>query len=143
MKQTILRLTTVLLLASSAVATAATTQSQVNDALRGNPEIYNGLFTAALIKHVVDTCPAINPPGRLARVGYFLSLYNSARSMGYSRSQIEAFVEDDAEQARMRSLVEAHLRRAGVDPASETEVCAYARAEIAERSALGRQLREN
>lgn len=143
MKQTILRLTTVLLLASSAVATAATTQSQVNDALRGNPEIYNGLFTAALIKHVVDTCPAISPPGRLARVGYFLSLYNSARSMGYSRSQIEAFVEDDAEQARMRSLVDAHLRRAGVDPASETEVCAYARAEIAERSALGRQLREN
>lgn len=143
MKQTLLSLTAVVLIAGSAVASAATTQRQVNDALRGNPEIYNGLFTAALIKHVVDTCPAISPPGRLARVGYFLSLYNRARSMGYSRSQIEAFVEDDAEQARMRGLVDTHLRQAGVDPASETEVCAFARAEIAERSALGRQLREN
>lgn len=143
MKQTLLSLTAVVLLSGSAVASAAITQREVNNALRGNPEIYNGLFTAALIKHVVDTCPVISPPGRLARVGYFLSLYNRARSMGYSRSEIEAFVEDDAEQARMRELVYDHLRRAGVDPSSEAEVCAYARTEIAERSALGRQLREN
>lgn len=123
-------------------ASAATTQAEVNEALRGNPQVYNGLFTAALIKHVTDTCPAIRPPGRFARVNYFLSLYNRARAMGYSRAQIEAFVEDDAEQARMRAQVEGHLRSAGVDPASEAEICAYARDQIAERTALGRQLSE-
>lgn len=123
-------------------ASAATTQAQINEALRNSPQIYNGLFTAALIRHVTDTCPGIRPPGRLARVNYFLSLYNRARGMGYSRAQIEAFVEDEAEQARMKSLVERHLQRAGVNPASEAEVCAFARTQIAERTALGRQLSE-
>ena len=123
-------------------AGAAPSQAEVNETLRGTPAIYNGLFTAALIKHVTDTCPAIAPPGRLTRVNFLLGLYNNARGMGFSRSQIEGFVEDKAEQARMRGIVESHLRRAGVSPSSETEVCAYARAQIAERTALGRQLRE-
>lgn len=138
--------TPILALALAAVingsAGAATTQAEVNDALRGNSAIYNGLFTAALIKHVTDTCPAIAPPGRATRASFFLGLYNRARGLGYSRSQIQAFVEDKAEQEQMRGLVMAHLRRAGVDPKSETEVCAYARSEISQATALGRQLRE-
>lgn len=143
MRQQILALMAAVLVGGAAIADAATPQAQVNDALRGNHHIYNGLFTAALIKHVVDTCPTVSPPGRLARVGYFLSLYNRAREMGYDRAQIEAFVEDEAEQERMRVLVAQHLRGAEVDPTSEAEVCAFARAEMAGRTALGRQLREN
>ena len=142
MKQHILAWTTAFVVTGAAMASGATTQAQVNDTLRNTPEIYNGLFTAALIKHVVDTCPAVSPPGRLTRVSHFLSLYNRARSLGFSRAQIEAFVEDKQEQARMRGIVESHLQREGVEPDSETSVCAYARAQIAERSALGRQLRE-
>jgi hypothetical protein len=126
----------------NAGAAAATTQAEVNETLRNTPAIYNGLFTAALIKHVTDTCPAVSPPGRITRVNYFLGLYNQARRLGYSRAQIEGFVEDKAEQARMRGIVESHLRRAGVDPKNEAAVCAYARAEIAGGTALGRQLRE-
>jgi len=142
MKQHILGLTTALLVSGSAMASAATTQAEVNETLRNTPEIYNGLFTAALIKHVVDTCPSVTPPGRMARVSYFLTLYNRARNLGYSRSQIEAFVEDKQEQARLKGIVEGHLQREGVEPGDESSVCAYARAQIAERSALGRQLRE-
>jgi hypothetical protein len=140
MKQSILALSMAMILAGG--ASAATTQAEVNDALRGNPQIYNGLFTAALIKHIVDTCPEVAPPGRLSRVNFFLGLYNRARSLGYSRAQIESFVEDKAEQARLRGIVESHLRRAGVNPASEAEVCAYARAQMSESTALGRQLSE-
>jgi len=142
MKQYIMAFATAFIFCGAAMASGATPQSQVNDTLRHTPEIYNGLFTAALIKHVVDTCPAISPPGRLSRVNYFLALYNRARNLGFSRAQIEAFVEDKQEQARLQRIVEAHLMRAGVVPDSETSVCAYARAQIAERSALGRQLRE-
>jgi hypothetical protein len=129
-------------LAVAAPTSAAQSQAEVNDTLRNTPAIYNGLFTAALIKHVVDTCPAVSPPGRLTRVNYFLSLYNRARALGFSRAQIEAFVEDEAERERLRGIVLSHLRRAGVDPESEAEVCAFARTQISERTALGRQLRE-
>ncbi len=124
-------------------ASAAQTQSEINDALRAHTGIYNGLFTAAIIKHVTDTCPEIEPPGRARRVSFFLGLYNQARGLGYSRSEIQAFVEDKGEQDRMREVVRQHLLRAGVsDPFSEREICAYARNEIAQRTALGRQLRE-
>ncbi|MCC5963157.1 MAG: hypothetical protein JJU09_08515 [Rhodobacteraceae bacterium] len=129
-------------LSLSAGANAGTTQAEVNEALRGNPDIYNGLFTAALIRHVSRKCDGIDPPGRLARTRYFLSLYNRARGLGYSRAQIEAFVEDKEEQALMQAQVDGHLERAGVDPASEAEICAYTRTQIAERTALGRQLTE-
>ncbi|MGY6547520.1 MAG: DUF5333 domain-containing protein [Roseinatronobacter sp.] len=140
MKKTVLA--TVLASVVAGSAAAAVTQADVNDTLRNTPVIYNGLFTAALIKHITDTCPAIAPPGRIARVNFFLGLYNRARGLGFSRAQIEAFVEDKSEQARMRGTVKQHLRRAGVDPDDEAAVCAHARAEIAGRTALGRQLRE-
>ena len=124
-------------------ASAATTQAEVNEALRGNPDIYNGLFTAALIYHIAQTCPDIRGPNRLTRASYLLSLYNRARGMGFSRSQIESFVEDDVEKARMQALVDRHLQRAGVsDPYSEAEVCEFARTQMAENTAIGRQLTE-
>lgn len=124
-------------------AAAAQTQAQVNELLRGTPEVYNGLFTAALIKHISDSCPdSIDPPGKLARVRYFLGLYSKARALGPSRAQIEAFVEDKAEQERMRQLVYTYLRDAGVDPMNEQAVCAYASDQIAEGSAIGQRLRE-
>ncbi|TQM93012.1 DUF5333 family protein [Roseinatronobacter monicus] len=140
MKRHLLAFSLAILCSGSAVA--ATTQAQVNETLRTTPAVYNGLFTAALIKHIVDTCPAISPPGRFARTSHFLSLYNRARNLGFSRAQIEAFVEDKQEQARLKGIVEAHLQSADVDPTNEAAVCAYAQAQIAERSALGRQLRE-
>lgn len=122
---------------------AAQSQAEVNDLLRATPDVYNGLFTAALIKHIADSCPdRIDPPGKLARVAYFLGLYNKARNLGLSRAQIEAFVEDEAEQDRMRGLVFAHLRAADVDPMNEQAVCAYASDQIAQATALGQRLRE-
>lgn len=131
--------------ASLATGSAAQsmTQAEVNDLLRATPEVYNGLFTAALIKHIADSCPdSIDPPGRLARVAYFFGLYNKARALGPDRRQIEAFVEDEAEQERMRQLVFTYLRAADVDPMNEQAVCAYASDQIAEGSAIGQRLRE-
>lgn len=140
MKQSILALSMAMILAGG--ASAATTQAEVNEALRGNPAIYNGLFTAKLVDHIVKTCPDLRAPSKATRVAFGISLYNQARSMGFSRAQIEAFVEDKAERDRLQGVVESHLRRAGVNPASEAEVCAYARAQMAERTALGRRLFE-
>ena len=140
MKSVLPILSVVAMIGGSAVA--ATTQADVNAALRGNPDIYNGLFTAGLIKHIVDTCPSVEGPSRLSRTTFFLGLYNKARGMGFSRAQIEAFVEDKGEQDRLRALVMAHLEKQGVAPDTQDSVCAFARAQMAERTELGRRLRE-
>ncbi|MGP9788460.1 DUF5333 family protein [Roseinatronobacter sp. NSM] len=117
-------------------------QADVNAALRGNADIYNGLFTAALIKHIVDICADLQGPNRLQRVTFFMGLYNQARGMGFSRAQIEAFVDDKTEQQRLQGVVDGYLTQTGVDPSDTQAVCTYARAEMADRSALGRRLRE-
>ncbi|MDD7970133.1 DUF5333 domain-containing protein [Roseinatronobacter alkalisoli] len=130
------------LVLASPVRADAMPQADVNAALRGNAEIYNGLFTAALLKHIVDTCPDLQGPNRLQRVSFFMGLYNRARGMGFTRAQIEAFVDDKTEQQRLQGVVDGYLTQAGVDPSNTQAVCTYARAEMADRSALGRRLRE-
>ncbi|MGY6706436.1 DUF5333 domain-containing protein [Roseinatronobacter sp.] len=132
----------VALVLASPIRADAMPQADVNAALRGNADVYNGLFTAALIKHIVDTCPDLQGPNRLQRVTFFMGLYNQARGMGFSRAQIEAFVDDEAEQQRLQGVVDGYLTQAGVDPSNTQAVCTYARAEMADRSALGRRLRE-
>lgn len=124
------------------LAADAMPQADVNAALRGNQAIYNGLFTAAVIRHIVNACPDLQGPNRLQRVSFFLSLYNQARGMGFTRDQIEAFVEDEGEQDRLQSVVDRHFMDAGVDPKDDRAVCVYARGQMEERTALGRRLRE-
>ena len=140
-KSTLASLGVALVLASP-IRADAMPQSDVNAALRGNADVYNGLFTAALIKHIVDACPDLQGPNRLQRVTFFMGLYNQARGMGFSRAQIEAFVDDETEQQRLQGVVDGYLTQAGVDPSNTQAVCTYARAEMADRSALGRRLRE-
>ncbi|MCC5983594.1 MAG: hypothetical protein JJU42_04425 [Rhodobacteraceae bacterium] len=129
-------------LLSAPMASAAMTQSEINEALRGNSDIYNALFTAAIIHHVAETCDTLGGPNRLERVAFFLPIYRQARSMGFSRRQIEAFVDDKAEQERMRALVHRHLERAGVAPTDGAAVCAWGRQQIEERTPIGRRLSE-
>jgi len=127
---------------ASPIRADAMPQADINAALRGNADVYNGLFTAALIKHIVDSCPDLQGPNRLQRVTFFMGLYNRARGMGFTRDQIEAFVDDETEQERLKGVVDGFLTQAGVDPSNTQAVCTYARAEMADRSALGRRLRE-
>ncbi len=130
------------LVAAPFTVAAAQSQSEVNDALRANSAIYNGLFTAAVIHHVADTCETLQGPNRASRVAYFLGLYRQARALGYSRAQIEDFVNDKAEQELMRTLVHQHLERQGVAPTDAAAVCAFGLQEIEKRSSIGRRLSE-
>ncbi len=118
------------------------TQEEVNQTLRSTPEIYNRLYVAALVNEIVKRCEDLSGPNRLARTTYFLGIYNEARRMGFSRAQIEGFVEDADERARMEALVRTYVESKGArldDPAS---ICTLGRAEMAAGSAIGTRLFE-
>lgn len=123
-------------------ASATTSQAQVNETLRTTPAIYNGLFTAGLVKHVVDSCPDLQGPNRFQRTTYFLGLFNQARGLGFSRAQIQAFVDDRDEQRQLRRVVYSHLERQGVDPRNKDAVCTWARQQMSARTGIGPSLRE-
>jgi len=118
------------------------TQAQVNETLRGNPDLLSGLYLAAQVYEIARRCETLRGPNKLARTAYFLGLYNQARRLGFSRAQIEAFVEDQAERARMDAMVRAYVEARGArldDPAS---MCALGRAEMAARTPVGQRLSE-
>ena len=134
-----------LVLPSTAMAVAEPrnmTQAEANAAVRQMPELYNPLFTAALIRHVVRVCEELQGPSRMQRRAYFLPIYLDARRAGFSRAQIEAFVNDPQEQALMQTQVERFLQSRGVAPAQPALVCAFGRAEMAAGTAIGRRLSE-
>lgn len=134
--------TSAMLASGAAGAAQSMSQAEVNDTLRNTQSIYNGLYLAAIIYEIVQQCEELRGPNRLERTAYLLGLYNQARRMGFSRDQIEGFIEDDVEKARMDALVRNYIESRGArldDPAS---VCALGRNEMAAGTPVGERLRE-
>ena len=136
-----------LLLALTALVVPSTpaqamTQAEVNNALRSHEGISRGLLNAQILALITRECDSLEPPPRLIRNAYFLGLYNQARRLGFSRAQIEAFVEDEAEQARVEQEARSYIRSTGADPDNAQSVCALGRAEMRARTEIGRRLRE-
>jgi hypothetical protein len=128
--------------AHAAAEPRAMSQAQVNETLRNNAQLYGGLYLAAQVYEIARRCESLRGPNRLVRTAYFLGLYNQARRLGFSRAQIEAFVEDPVERARMDAHVRAWVEARGArldDPAS---MCALGRAEMAAGTAVGQRLSE-
>lgn len=120
----------------------AMSQQEANALLRSDARVWGGLLDAAIIAHIVRECEHIDGPSRFARRAYFLPLYNRARRLGVPRAQIEAFVEDEAEQARLEAEVHRYIESTGARPDDPASVCALGRAEIAARTPVGRRLTE-
>jgi len=108
--------------------------------LREATQINDGLFAVAIAREIKDHCPSIR--ARYFRAFTFLSsLKREAREMGYSNAEIEAYVEDDAEKARMRARGEAYLAEKGVSYDDPQSFCALGREEIEKSSQIGVLLR--
>ena len=69
-------------------------------------------------------------------------LENRARDLGYTKGEIDAYVNSKDEKARMRVLGERYVRQQGADPDDTASLCELGRQEIARGSAIGVLLRE-
>ncbi|MCC5969829.1 MAG: DUF5333 domain-containing protein [Pararhodobacter sp.] len=126
---------------SMGIASAqAHTQAEVNAALRADTEIFNGLFVMGIAHGIRDTCPTID--ARMLRANSLaLSLYNRARSMGFSRDQIRSFLRDDDHKAELRAIVIEYYNQRGAQVEQPETICALGEAEIAAGTSAGALLR--
>lgn len=124
-------------LAAAPAAAQATTQAQANALLRGDPEIWGSLTAMAIAREVGRRCPTIDERTMRGRM-HVIGLYNRARGLGATRSQIMAFVDDEAEKARLRTEVTAWFAARGLREGSPAEgFCALGRQEIAAGTLAG------
>ncbi|MEY8838017.1 DUF5333 domain-containing protein, partial [Cribrihabitans sp. XS_ASV171] len=100
------------------------------------------LYYIAVAKEIDDYCAEIDGR-RLKALGVIWGLKSKANEMGYSDSEIRAYIDSDAEKARMRARGEAYLAANGVSYEKPETFCALGRAEIERNSAIGVYLRAN
>ncbi len=108
--------------------------------LRDVPEVENIIFAAAVAHEVSEICPSIKAR-KIKALGMAWRLRSRANELGYSDSEIKAYVESKTEKARMRAKGENYLRANGVDYNKPETFCVFGHAEIANSSAVGALLR--
>ena len=100
------------------------------------PAIDNEIFYGAVANEIDEHCDSIVGL-RAKAITKLLQLRSQANAMGYTDAEIRAYVESDAEKARMRARGEAYLAANGVKYGQPETFCALGRAEIARNSAIG------
>ncbi|WP_412563428.1 DUF5333 domain-containing protein [Thalassobius sp. MITS945101] len=111
-------------------------QATAKPPLRDVAEIDSNMLWVALAIEVSDKCEEINAR-TLKGLAFLNSLRSRAKSMGYSSDEIKAYVNSDAEKARIRTLGEAYVKSKGLNPADTGDLCTLGHAEIAARSQIG------
>jgi hypothetical protein len=124
-----------------AASAQASPQTQVNATLRQDARIHASLLAAGIAVAIAERCPAITSRDLRIRTDA-LGLVNHARGLGYSLSQVRAFVDDRAEKDRMRAQVRDWFAARGLrdsDPADG--FCALGRQQMAENAPAARYMR--
>lgn len=121
------------LAAAMAMPAAARTPSDV-------PEVVERLLIVGMADELRESCGDVS--ARMIRALTFLrGTAQVALDAGFTRAEVEAYVEDDAEKARLQAIASERLRTLGAVPGDEASFCAVARREIDAATPVGRLLR--
>jgi hypothetical protein len=102
--------------------------------------VNDGLLWVGIADEIRKTCPTIS--ARMLRaLSYINGIQNEAKSLGYSKDEIDAFRTSPANKAALRQRGEAYLRKNGVVQGDPETYCALGRAEIEKSSQIGALLR--
>jgi len=127
-------------LAIFAAAATLSTPAAAQSGLAGERDINNGLFVFAMANEIRKACDDISP--RMFRALNFRNdLYAKARAKGYSDGQIDAYIDNKAEQAKMKARGNQYLSQFGASLSDKASLCRVGRSEIRKRSQIGNLLR--
>ena len=122
-------------------ATIGAARADQYEALRSDAQVENGVLIVAIGDIIRDNCPNIEDR-RGRSIPFLIGLVQRAQSLGYSRSEVEAYVDDADERARVEARARQWMVQQGADLGSPETICAVARDEISAQSAIGRLIRE-
>lgn len=109
-------------------------------ALRDVASIDNALFDLGVADIIRKQCPDVS--ARMVRaLRYARNLQKQARALGYSDAQIDAYLDSDADKARLRRKAASYFKANGVDTSDPQSYCALGRAEIQKSSRIGSLLK--
>lgn len=108
--------------------------------LANETDINNDLFVFALANEIRKKCNSISP--RMFRaLSFHNDLVDRARSRGYSKSEIDAYINNKNEQAKMIARGNEYLKQYNASLNDSASLCRAGNAEIKKRSQIGSLLR--
>lgn len=108
--------------------------------LRDVAEIDDTLMQIAIADEIRKTCDGIS--ARMIRgLAQINSLESRAKALGYSKSEIDAYVTSKSEKRRMRAKAESWLASQGVKANDDKALCAFGRAQMDRKTYIGSLLR--
>ena len=110
--------------------------------LRDVPEIDGTILAVGIADEIRKNCPDIS--ARLFRaLNVINSLKGTARDLGYSEAEIDAYRKSDAEKARLKATRDEYLTAGGVRTDAPDTYCQLGRTEIEKGGQIGALLRMN
>lgn len=110
--------------------------------LRDVPQIDGTILAVGIADEIRKNCPDIS--ARLFRAYSVINgLKSTARGLGYSDEEIDAYRKSDTEKARLKDERKAYLDAAGVLADAPETYCLLGRAEIEKGGQIGTLLRMN
>ena len=108
--------------------------------LRDQSGVSERLITAAIAYELGRVCDDVDV--RLIRgLAYLNGIKSYARELGYSNSEIDAYVDDKVEKKRLEGIARERLAAMGATKDDEPSHCTVARAEMAAGTQIGLLLR--
>lgn len=106
------------------------------NSLRDHEGVTIGLITAGIVTEIDDNCPTVGVR-KLRGLMYLRSLYTMAQDAGFSHDEIEAYVDDKEEEARLRKHVDVWLANRNAKPGDAESYCAIGRDQIDRGTQVG------
>ncbi|MDF1871360.1 DUF5333 domain-containing protein [Vannielia sp.] len=108
--------------------------------LADSKSVNAGLVAIGVADEIRRNCPDIN--ARMVKAYTYLnSLERQAKAEGFSQSEIDAYVDDKAQKARLIEVAKKYMASKGVDGSAES-YCKLGHQEIAGGTKVGALLRE-
>lgn len=110
--------------------------------LRDVPQIDGTILAVGIADEIRKNCPDIS--ARVVQAYRVVSgLKATARGLGYSDAEIDAYRKSDTEKARLKDKRKAYLAQGGVNAGQPASYCQLGRTEIEKGGQIGALLRMN
>lgn len=123
-------------LGAVSLAGAASAKPELKDVAA----VREGIIATGMAYEVTQKCSSISPRYFRA-IGYLNTLKDHARGLGYTNTEIDAYIDNKAEENRLKAIAEGRLFELGAVAGDAASYCAVGRAEMAKNSIIGRLIR--
>ncbi|MFN3663924.1 DUF5333 domain-containing protein [Yoonia sp.] len=122
----------------AAVGLAGNLSAQAS--LKDEPAVRNGIIQVGMAYEISRQCGDIRAR-TLRGIGYLQSLRTTARDLGYTDAEIDAFIDDKEEKRRLENMARAQLADLGAVAGEPDSYCTVGHAQIAANTRVGWLLR--